>query len=200
MYSIRSSPGIRSEISWGGSIVVPRRGTIFGCARCFHTTVTWWKACGIREGPGAEKLWHRRHTSLTLCGFPFECVRTRLIRTFDPLNVPSYTHPRSESESLHAFGRTLLTPHILFSSPNSSRNGALLGPEVSQRTCAGGERGTERNGAEAHIVQIVDEPNQILALQTWDSIFVFVPAEEVGELVVEIRRGSVEIAEFLQEI
>ena len=29
---------------------------------------------------------------------------------------------------------------------------------------------------------------------------VFVPAEEVGELVVEIRRGSVEIAEFLQEI
>ena len=38
----------------------------------------------------------------------------------------------------------------------------------------------------AHIVQIVDEPNQILPLQTWNSIFVCVPAEEVGELAVEI--------------
>ena len=76
----------------------------------------------------------------------------------------------------------------------------MLGSEISQRICAGGERGTERNGAEAHIVQIVDEPGQILALQTWNSILVFFPTEEVGELVVEIRRSSVELAELLEEI
>ena len=78
----------------------------------------------------------------------------------------------------------------------------MLGSEILQRTCAGagGERGTERNGAETHIVQIVDEPNQIFALQTRSSISIFVPTEEVGELVVEIRRSSVEIVELLQEI
>ena len=109
------------------------------------------------------------------------------MRTFEPLNVPSYTHPRSESESVHVLGSTLWTPHILLSSSSGSRNGSLLGSDISQRTCAGGERGTGGNGVEAHIVQIVDEPSQIPALQTWSSILVFVSAEEVGELVVEIR-------------
>ena len=146
------------------------------------------------------KTGHQGHTSLTFWGSPFECVRTRLIRTFDPLNVPSYTHPRSESESVHVFGRTLLTPHILRSSSSGSRNGTLLGSEISQRACPGGERRTERNDAETHLIQIVDEPSQVLALQTRSSIFVFVPAEEVSELVVEIKRSSVELAELLQEI
>ena len=53
---------------------------------------------------------------------------------------------------------------------------------------------------ETHIAQIVDKPNQVLALQTWSGILIFVPAEEVDELVVEMRRSSVEIAEFLQGI
>ena len=55
MYSVRSPPGIRSEISWGGSRITPRRGTIFGCVKCFQTTVTWRNVCGIRERLGAEK-------------------------------------------------------------------------------------------------------------------------------------------------
>ena len=58
----------------------------------------------------------------------------------------------------------------------------------------------EKNGVETHIIQIVDEPGQILALQILSSIPIFVPTEEVGELVVEIRRSSVKIAELLQEI
>ena len=40
---------------------------------------------------------------------------------------------------------------------------------------------------EAHLVQIVDQPSQIFALKTWDSILVLVPTEEVDELVVETR-------------
>ena len=143
---------------------------------------------------------HPRRTSLASWVSSLECVRTRLIRTFEPLNVPSYTHPRSESESVHLLGRTFLTPHILLSSSSGSRNGKLLGSEISRRTCASGERGTEKSGARAHVVQIVDEPSQILALQTWSSVLVFVPTEEVGELVVEIRQSSVEITELLQEI
>ena len=74
---------------------------------------------------------HRGHTSLAFCGSPFECVRTRLIRTFDPLNMPSYTHPKSESESVHVVGSTFLTPHILLSSSSGSRNGTMLGLVIS---------------------------------------------------------------------
>ena len=72
--------------------------------------------------------------------------------------------------------------------------------ERSQRTCASGECGTGKTEVKAHIVQIVDQPSQIFALQIWSSIFVFVSAEEADELVVEMRRSSVEIAEFLQGI
>ena len=129
-----------------------------------------------------------------------ECVRTRLMRTFEPLNVPSYTHPRSESESVHVFGSTFLAPHSLVSSSSGSRSGTLLGSERSQRTCASGERGTWKTEVKTHVVQIVDQPSQIFALQTWDSILIFVPAEEVDKLVAETRRISVEIAEFLQSV
>ena len=143
---------------------------------------------------------HRGHTSLTFCGSALECARTRLMRTFEPLKVPSYTHPRSESDNSHVSGSTLLTPQILLSSSSGSRSGTLVRSERSERACASGERGTEKNEVKAHVVQVVDQPSQILALQTWSSIFVFVPAEEVDELVVELRRSSVEIAEFLQGV
>ena len=101
---------------------------------------------------------------------------------------------------MHVFGSTFLTPQILLSSSSGSRSGTLLGLERLRRACASGERGTGKNEVEAYIVQIFDKPSQVLALQTWDSILVFVPAEEVDELFVETRRSSVEIAEFLQEI
>ena len=86
------------------------------------------------------------------------------MRTFEPLNVPSYTHPRRESESEHDFGSTFLTPHIRLSSFSDSKNGTPLGSEALQRTCASGERGTGKNGVRTHIVQEVDEPSRILAL------------------------------------
>ena len=106
--------------------------------------------------------------------------------TFKPLKVPSYIYPRSKSESVHMSRSTFLTPHTLLSSYSSSQSGTLLGLGMSQRTCAGGEHGKERNGVEAHIVQTVDEPSQILILQIWNSILVFVLVEVVGDLVVEI--------------
>ena len=119
IYSVRSPPGIQSEMSCSGSMVTPRRGTMFGCAKCFHTTATWWKVCVSSES-GSEKTWGRVHTSLTFCGFPLEGALTRLMRTFEPLKDPSYTHPRRDSESVHDFGSTSLTPHILLSSCSDS--------------------------------------------------------------------------------
>ena len=89
-------------------------------------------------------------------------------------------------------------PHILLSSSNGSRNGVLLESNISQRTCASGECRTRRNGVEAHTVQVVDKPGQILASQVRSSISVFTPAEDVDKLVVKTRRSSVEIAKFLQ--
>ena len=74
------------------------------------------------------------------------------MRTFEPLKVPSYTHPRSESESVYVFGSTFLIPQILLSSSSGSRSGTLLISERSQRTCASGERGTGENEVKAHIV------------------------------------------------
>ena len=56
------------------------------------------------------------------------------------------------------------------------------------------------NLAEAHIVQMVDEPRQSPALLAWNDISIFLPADEVDELVVKMRRCSVEIAERLQGI
>ena len=126
------------------------------------------------------------------------------MRTFEPLKLPSYTHPeiesggvlKSESEGVHVSGSTFSTPHILLISRSSSRGGTLLGPEISQRTCASGERGTGKNEVKAHIVQIVDQRSQVFAPQTSDSTSVFLPAEEIDELVEETRRSSVEIIDF----
>jgi hypothetical protein len=62
------------------------------------------------------------HTSLTLRESPPGYVLTRLTRTLEPLNVPSYTHPRSDSESVHDFGSTSLMPHMFLSSCKDSWN------------------------------------------------------------------------------
>lgn len=47
MYPVRSPPGIQSEMCWRGLVVTPRRGTMFGCFKCFHVTAIWWKFCGF---------------------------------------------------------------------------------------------------------------------------------------------------------
>jgi hypothetical protein len=41
MYSVRLPPGIRSEMSWRGLGVIPRRGTMFLCFKHFHITASW---------------------------------------------------------------------------------------------------------------------------------------------------------------
>lgn len=70
--------------------------------------------------PENGELQHRGRTSLTFCELPLGSILTRLIRTFEPSKIPSYTHPRRESESVHDFGSTSLTLHIFLSSCSDS--------------------------------------------------------------------------------
>jgi len=46
MYAIRSPPGIQSKANRRGSVMIPKNGTMFGCAKCFHITANRWKLCG----------------------------------------------------------------------------------------------------------------------------------------------------------
>ena len=56
---------------------------------------------------------------------------------------------------------------------------------------------TKEDNIETHAVQIFDEPRQSIALQLRQTIPVVIPAKEVGELLVKVRRGSVEVVELL---
>ena len=164
---------------------------------CLHTTVTWRKVCGFRKHPGAKKKCNRIRTSLTFCASPPGYVFTRRMRTFAPLNVPSYTDPSSESERVHDFGSTPLTPHIFLSSSSGSRDRAMSESEMLQRIYINAERGEERNGLKTHFIQVINEPGQILALQAWKNVLILVSVEEVCELLVKPGRSSVEVAELL---
>ena len=79
---------------------------------------------------------YRMHTSLAFFGSPPRYILTRLIRTFEPLKVPSNTHPRRDSESVHDIGSTSPTPAIFLSSSKDSRNAGFARSGMLLRTCA----------------------------------------------------------------
>jgi len=58
-------------------------------------------------------------------------------------------------------------------------------------------RGLGRNGLEVHTIQVLDEPRQVFALQARNVISIAVAAKEVAEVLVELRRSSVEAAELV---
>jgi len=104
---------------------------------------------------------------------------------------------RRELESVYDFGRTSLTPQTFLSSCRNSWNVELAWFEIDTRTYDGvGCAGLERNGSEAHTIQVLDKPRQIFALQTRNGISIPFTAKEVAEVFVELRRSSVEAAEL----
>jgi len=84
------------------------------------------------------KTWSRERTLLTFRRFPLGCIPTRLMRTLEPLRVPSFTSPEASerltsergSESVQYFGNTSLTLHILLSSRKGSCNARPAGLET----------------------------------------------------------------------
>ena len=107
-----------------------------------------------------EKLWVRKclivrkrgiKNSLTFWeSFPEDSF-IRLTRTFEPLNTPSYTHPRRGSGSMHDFGSTSLMPHILLSSWSGGWNKPPDLSGMPTRTYTGIEHGGERGCLEAYL-------------------------------------------------
>ena len=70
----------------------------------------------VSSAPEKGRTWDRIRTSLIFCESPSEDILTYLMRTFEPLNNPTYTHPRRDSGSVHDSGSTSLMPHIHLSS------------------------------------------------------------------------------------
>jgi len=141
-YSVRITPDIESEMSWRGSVVTPRRGTMFGCVKYFHITATWWKVCGFRQYPRRRRVRSRGHTFVTFRGTFLGYTPARLIRTFEPLRVPSHTYTEAgvgltsnrEAETVQDFGRTSLMQQILLSSRMDSWNARPAGSGISTIT------------------------------------------------------------------
>ena len=101
-----------------------------------------------------------------------------------------------ELENVCDFGRTPLMPQISFSSCKYSWNAGLACFGIDVRTCNSVGRGLGRNGLDAHAVQVLDKPCQIFALQVRKNTSVPITAKEVAEVLVELRRSSVEAAEL----
>ena len=106
--------------------------------------------------------------------------------------------PRRESvESAQDFGNTPLTPHIFLSSCNNSWNVMFAGLEMPTRTYPDFERRVGRDGLETHAIEVLYQPCQILALQVWNGASKLALLNAAGELLVELRRSRVEVAELL---
>ena len=72
--------------------------------------------------------------------------------------------------------------------------------EMTTRTYATSESRMGSDISEAHAVQILDEPCQIVTLHGWKNAPILVSAKEVNELFVKPRGCSVEVSKQLQWI
>ena len=90
--------------------------------------------------------------------------------------------------------------HILPSSCKDSWKAGSARSEISARTYVISKSRTGRGGLEAHAVQILDEPCQIVILQSCKNAPILVSAKEATELLVKPRRFSLEVAKRLQGI
>jgi len=55
MYSDNSPPDIQTEMDWKGVKVAPRKGTMFGCVKRFHTTASWQNAYMFHQVRAGER-------------------------------------------------------------------------------------------------------------------------------------------------
>jgi hypothetical protein len=44
---------------------------------------------------------------------------------------------------------------------------------------------TEKDGRAAYLVQIVNQPHQLIALKVWHAFLILLPVEDVAEFIVE---------------
>ena len=106
----------------------------------------------------------------------------------------------SVSESVHDFGSSFFMLHILPSSCKHSWKARSAQSEIPTRTYVTSESRMGGGGLEAHAVQILDEPCQIVTFQGWENVLIHVSTKEFNELLVKPWRCSVEVAKRLQGI
>ena len=148
---------------------------------------------------------HRAHTSFTPCECPMIRVRTRSTCTLEPSRVPTHTHPEAVVPmfsrgpgSVHDFGNTSLMLHTLPSSCRDTWKTRLAGSEISTRTYAASDQHkVERDDFDTNPIEILHEPRQIILLEGWKAGLILVSTKDVDELLMELWRGSVEVAERL---
>ena len=127
------------------------------------------------------------------------------MHTFEPSTVRPDTDPevgkmlipKRGSEKVHDFGNTPQTLHILLSSCSDTWNTMLVGSEVSTRIYTYFEHRTGKWDLVTHVIQVLNEPRQILIVQVLNSVLVLVPTKEVDELALKLRRSPIEVAELL---
>ena len=98
------------------------------------------------------EAWHRLHAFLAFPRLSPGCILARLIRTLEPLKVPSYTWPRRDSESEHDFGSTSLMSDNSLSAFKNTRHSRLAVLEARVRTFIDGESRVGEEGSETHVI------------------------------------------------
>ena len=141
MYSVRLPPVIHSEMSWRGIEVIPRRGTMFGWSKRFHTTAPWKNTCMSHQRRAVAAGGKRAFVAFF--GPSFEYTRMRFTQTLKPLNIPLYTSPgppeatgswpifKAADGMAHGVGNINLMPHMLLSSCRHARKPELDGSRLS---------------------------------------------------------------------
>ena len=128
MYFDRSPAGINAETSWGGEIVAPRRGKMYGCSKYFHTTASWQNICGMHWRQLCKKQWGQKHTFLAADEIPQTDTGKRLTQTAVLPSVPRCISPKPPEVNgwestlrrwegiVWDVGRVVCVPHMLLSS------------------------------------------------------------------------------------
>lgn len=75
-------------------MVTPRNGTMFGCAKRFHSAAALRRVCRSRQRQNRKKWWCQRCTFPAARRSPPGSMRNDLMRTFESLWVASCVSPK----------------------------------------------------------------------------------------------------------
>jgi len=79
-----------------------------------------------------------------------------------------------------------VAPHMLLSSRRHFRKAALEGPRPSRAWVGLSEERGEGDAAR-YLVQVINEPHQIIALKVWHTLLILLPIKYSGEFIA--KRG-----------
>ena len=135
-------------------------------------------------------------TFMAFSGPSLEYILTRLTQTLEPSSVPSKISPeppeatgrppilRTEGERVYEDGSIVLAPHTCLSSRKHFRKAGLAGSRLLRVYACLGAAG--EGNTTTYLIQVVDQPHQIIALKVPDALLKPFPIKDVAELIVEL--------------